>query len=182
MTFTHKKTCLFLVRIIVAIGFEGFVTTTVLAEQYDTGMHIVKTDQGFLSINVGHVSHFNAFDFFVYSFMYQPKDSKKWDQVPYIEKEDDPKLLFNVHTKHTPDKILLDAKVVTSKQKFFLIIGKKEIIETLADNAPVTVSIYELVKLDDYERWVFIRKSVEITALKVSVDKALDNATRALGK
>ena len=169
-------------HIIVVIGFGGFGTTTVLAEQYDTGMHIVKTNQGSLSINVGHVSHFNAFDFFVYSFMFQPIDNKVWNQVPYIEKEDDPKLMFIVKTKHTPDILLLDAKVVTLKQKIYLFIASKETQETLANEVPVAVSIYKLVKLDDYERWVFVLQSTQKTSSKTSVEKTLDNAAKLISK
>lgn len=157
-------------------------TATVQAEQYSTGSHTSASAQGLLKINVGHVSHFNAHDFFVYSFMFQPKGSKEWHQVPRIEKADDAKMLFTLQTKHTPDMILFDAKVVSDKQKIQLITANMETGETLADPGPVTLNTYELVKLEDYERWVFLRKNTKTVTSKSSVDKMLGNMTKPLDK
>lgn len=157
-------------------------TATVQAEQYSTGNHTAASAQGRLAINVGHVSHFNAHDFFVYSFMFQPKGSKEWHQVPCIEKADDAKMLFTLQTKHTADMILFDAKVVADKQKIQLITANMETGETLADPGPVTLNTYELVKLEDYERWVFLRKNTKTIPPKSSVDKLLDNVTKPLDK
>lgn len=157
-------------------------TTIVHAEQYSTGSHTTASAQGRLAINVGHVSHFNAHDFFVYSFIFQPKGSKEWHQIPRIEKVDDPKMLFTLQTKHTPDMVLFDAKVVSDKQKIQLITANTETGETLADPGPVTLNTYELVKLEDYERWVFLRKNTRTVTSKSSVDKLLGNMTKPLDK
>lgn len=159
-----------------------FGWSTVQAEQYATGSHPVASAQGRLVINVGHVSHFNAHDFFVYSFMFQPKGNKEWHQVPRIEKADDPKMLFTLQTKHTPDMIWVDAKVVSDKQKIQIVTANMATGETLAEPGPVTLNTYELVKLDDYERWVFLRKSTRTVTPKSSVDKLLGNVTKPLDK
>ena len=155
---------------------------TVQAEQYATGSHSIASAQGRLVINVGHVSHFNANDFFVYSFMFQPKGSKEWHQVPRIEKGDDPKMLFTLQTKHTPDMILMDAKVVADKRKLQLVTANMATGDTLADPGPVTLNTYELVKLEDYERWVFLRKNTRTVTSKSSVDKLLGNMSKLLDK
>lgn len=157
-------------------------TVTVQAEQYSTGNHIATSGQGRLAINVGYVSHFNANDFFVYSFMFQPKGSKEWHQVPRIEKADDAKMLFTLQTKHTADMTLFDAKVVADNQKIQLVTANLETGESLADPGPVTLTTYELVKLEDYERWVFLRKNTKTIPPKSSVDKLLTNITRPLDK
>ena len=168
--------------VLALLGALCLGTATVQAEQYSTGSHTATSAQGRLAINVGHVSHFNAHDFFVYSFMFQPKGSKEWHQVPRIEKADDPKMLFTLQTEHTPDMILFDAKVVSDKQKIQLMTANMGIGETLADLGPVTFNTYELVKLEDYERWVFLRKSTRTVTPKSSVDKLLGNVTKPLDK
>lgn len=155
-----------------------FTATTVRAEQYSTGSHTVSSAQGRLAINVGYVSHFNAHDFFVYSFIFQPKGSKEWHQVPRIEKADDPKMLFTLQTKHTPEMILFDAKVVSDKQKVQLITADREIGKTYANTGPVTLKRYELVKLEDDERWVFLRENTRTIAPKANVDSLLDNVVK----
>ena len=167
-------------RAAVALGLTLIGTIAAQAEQYAPGMQQVISSQGQLVINTGHVSHFNANDFYVYSFLFQPKDSKEWHQVPRIEKENDPKMLFTIQTKHTPDAVLFDAKIVSAKQRLYLLTASKEVKKTLADEGPVAINIYELVKLDDYERWVFLRKTIQKTAPKVSVEKALENASKQL--
>ena len=157
-------------------------TLPATAEQYTPGAQQLVTSQGMMLINTGHVSHFNANDFYVYSFMFQPKESKVWHQVPRIEKENDPKMLFTVQTKHTPDAILFDAKVIAAKQSIYLVTGNKETTRTLADDGPVTLTVYELVKLDDYERWVFMRKMTQKTAPKISVEMAIESIGKTLTK
>ena len=162
--------------------FTCINATTVQAEQYSTGTHTISSAQGQLTINVGHVSHFNAHDFFVYSFMFKPKGSKEWYQVPRVEREDDPKMLFTVQTKHSADMTLFDAKIATDNQKIQLVTANMETGETLADEGPVTLTTYDLVKLDDYERWVFLRKDTKKIAPKASVGEILENATKPLRK
>lgn len=165
-----------------AYGIIFFTPTTSMAEQYASGVNTIISAQGQMNINTGNVSHFNANDFFVYSFMFQPKGTKEWHQVPRVESEADTKMLFTIQTKHTPEMNLIDAKVVSIKQKIYLVMGNKETIDTQADDGPVTLTSYELVKLDDYERWVFLRKNTQKTAQKISVDKALENAVKTLSK
>ena len=148
-------------------------TTAVQAEQYSTGSHTITTTQGLLIVNVGHVSHFNAHDFFVYSFMFQPKGSKEWHQLSHVEKEDDPKMLFTIQTKHSADRDLFDAKIISDKRKIQLVTANMETGETLADDGPVILTTYDLVKLADYERWVFLRKNIKRIAPKASVENLL---------
>lgn len=152
------------------------------AEQYSTGSHTVISTQGVLTISVGHVSHFNANDFYVYSFMFQPKGGNELNQVPRVEKADDSKMLFTVQTRHTADKDLFDAKIISDGRKIQLVTASMETGETLADDGPVTLTTYDLVKLDDYERWVFLRQGVKKIAPKASVEKLLDNAAKLLNK
>ena len=114
--------------------------------------------------------------------MFQPKESKVWHQVPRIEKENDPKMLFTIQTKHTPEAILFDAKVIAAKQSIYLITGNKEAKRTLADDGPVTITVYELLKLDDYERWVFMRKMTQKTAPKISMETAIESVSKTLTK
>ena len=168
--------------IIALLSVVCFSTTIVRAEQYSTGSHTTASAQGRLAINVGHVSHFNAHDFFVYSFLFQPKGSNEWHQVPRIEKVDDPKMLFTLQTKHTPDMILFDAKVVSDKQKIQLITANMEMGTTYANTGPVTLNVYDLVKLEDYDRWVFLRKSTRTVKPKANVDTLLDNVNQPLKK
>lgn len=170
------------VQILLVLAVTFLVTLSATAEQYTPGAQQLATPQGIMLINTGHVSHFNANDFYVYSFMFQPKESKVWHQVPRIEKENDPKMLFTVQTKHTPDAILFDAKVIAAKQSIYLVTGNKETTRTLADDGPVTLTVYELVKLDDYERWVFMRKMTQKTAPKISVEKAIENVSKTLAE
>jgi len=151
-----------------------------VAEQYVPGTLQITTSQGVMMVNAGHVNHFNANDFYVYSFLFQPKESKGWHQVPRIEKETDPKMLFTIQTKHTPDAVLFDAKVVINKNNIYLVTANKETLKTLADDGPVSLVIYELKKLDDYERWVFLRKSAQKTAPKISVEKAIERFSKEL--
>ncbi len=157
-------------------------TTSVRAEQYPTGSHTITSPQGLFTVNAGYVSHFNAHDFFVYSFMFRPAGSKDWHQVPRVDKEDDPNMLFTVQTKHTADRVLFDARVVSAKGKIQLITANLNTGETLADSGPVTLITYDLVKLDDYERWVFLRSSVKKIEPKTSVESLLKNATLPLDK
>lgn len=169
-------------RTIVLLATAYLNSATVQAEQYSTGTHTVTSEQGTMTINVGHVSHFNAHDFFVYSFMFKPTGSKEWHQVPRVEKEDDPTMLFTVQTKHSADRDLFDAKIISGHQKIQLITATMETGETLADEGPVTLTTYDLVKLDDYERWVFLRKDAKKIAPKASVEEILENATKPLRK
>ena len=169
-------------RTIVLLATAYLNSATVQAEQYSTGTHTVTSAQGTMTINVGHVSHFNAHDFFVYSFMFKPTGSKEWHQVPRVEKENDPTMLFTVQTKHSADRDLFDAKIISDNQTIQLITASMETGETLADEGPVTLTTYDLVKLDDYERWVFLRKDAKKIAPKASVEKILENATKPLRK
>ena len=150
-----------------------FSTINVQAEQYSTGSHTVLTSQGRVTVNVGHVSHFNAHDFFVYSFMFRPAGSKEWHQVPRVDKEDDPNMLFTIQTVHSAEQTLFDAKVIADKRKIQLITANMETGETLADPGPVTLNTYELVKLEDYERWVFLRKSTKAFTAKPRISCGL---------
>ena len=150
-----------------------FSTINVQAEQYSTGSHTVSTTQGRVTVNVGHVSHFNAHDFFVYSFMFRPVGSKEWHQVPRVDKEDDPNMLFTIQTVHSADKVLFDAKVIADKRKIQLVTASMETGETLADDGPITLTTYDLVKLDDYERWIFLRKATKRIDAKTSVENLL---------
>lgn len=169
-------------RAIPLLFFSYFNAATVQAEQYSTGTHTVTSAQGTMTISVGHVSHFNAHDFFVYGFLFKPKGSKEWHQVPRVEKENDPQMLFTVQTKHSADRDLFDAKIVVDSQRIQLVTANMETGETLADEGPVTLATYDLVKLDDYERWVFLRKSVKKIGSKASIESLLANMTKPLDK
>ena len=164
----------------IALGLLFFGSFSATAEQYTTGTQERDTALGRMLINIGHVSHFNANDFYVYTFMFRPEGSQQWHQVPRIEQENDPKMLFTLQTKHTADAILFDARLISFNQKTYLVTGHKETVNTLADDGPVLVSIYHLVKLDDYERWVFLRKTTYKTVPKTSVEQALSNAGKKL--
>lgn len=155
------------------LGLISLSTTTVQAEQYATGSHTISTTQGLLIINVGHVSHFNAHDFFVYSFMFRPTGSKEWHQVPRVEREGDPKMLFTIQTKHSADTDLFDAKIISAKSGIQLVTANMEVSKTLANGGPITLTTYDLVKLDDYERWVFLRKNIKKIAPKEGVENLL---------
>lgn len=169
-------------QLICVLGVTFQLSLSARAEQYASGAQQLVTSQGIMLIHSGYVSHFNANDFYVYSFMFQPKESKEWHQVPRIEKEKDAKMLFTVQTKHTPEAILFDAKVIADKQNIYLITGSKETANTLADDGPVDVTVYELVKLDDYERWVFMQKKTQKTAPKISVEMAIQGVGKTLVK
>ena len=169
-------------QIFYVLGVTFLVALSATAEQYASGQQQLATSQGIVLINTGHVSHFNANDFYVYSFMFQPKESKVWHQVPRIEKENDPKMLFTIQTKHTPEAILFDAKVIAAKQSIYLVTGNKETKRTLADDGPVTITVYELLKLHDYERWVFLRKMTQKTAPKISMETAIESVSKTLTK
>ena len=169
-------------RTILLLVFAFFNAVTVQAEQYATGTHTVTSAQGTMTINVGHVSHFNAHDFFVYSFLFKPKGSKEWHQVPRVEKENDPQMLFTVQTRHSADRIFFDAKIISDSQKIQLITANMETGETLVDEGPVTLTTYDLVKLDDYERWVFLRKGAKKMGSKASIESLLANTTKPLDK
>lgn len=181
MPFMKINTHPFLGAILLLI-FSCFNAAAVQAEQYTTGTHTVTSAQGTLTISVGHVSHFNANDFFVYSFLFKPKGSKEWHQVPRVEKENDPTMLFTVQTRHSADRILFDAKIIVDNQKIRLNTASMETGETLADAGPVTLTTYELVKLDDYERWVFLRTGTKKMASPASVEKLLKSTTPLLDK
>ena len=168
------------IQLIFVLGVTFLVSLSATAEQYASGAQQLVAPQGTMLINTGHISHFNANDFYVYSFMFQPKESKEWHQVPRIEKENDPKMLFTIQTKHMPDAILFDARVIAAKQSIYLVTGKKETAGTTADDGPVILTVYELVKLYDYERWVFLRKMTQKTAPKISVEKAIENVSKTL--
>ena len=152
------------------------------AEQYSTGSHTVTSAQGLLMVNVGYVSHFNANDFYIYSFMFRPAGSREWHQVSRVDKEDDPNMLFTIQTKHSAERVLFDARVVTEKNKIKLFTAKLETGETLADGGPITLTTYELVKLEDYERWGFLRQSAKKSESKTSVDNLLKSVTLPLSK
>lgn len=146
----------------------------IFAEQYLTGTHVTNSEQGILTLNVGYVSHFNANDFYVYSFLFQPVNSKEWHQVPRVDKEDDAKMLFTLQTKHNADTVIFDAKIVSDKHKIFLLTADKDIQPGTIDKGTVTLTDYELIKLDDYERWVFVRKNSRKTNSKLSIEQFLD--------
>ncbi len=161
-------------RLVIILNFIYLNILTAQAEEYSTGTHNVKSEQGVLSINVGHVNHFNDHDFYVYSFLFQPKGSNDWDQIPRIEKADDPKSIFTVQTKHSADTQFFDAKIINDKKAIQLITASMETGETLADKGPITVTTYTLVKLDDYERWVFLRTNVKRLEPKFTIEKVLE--------
>lgn len=167
-------------RAIALLIFAFLNAAPAQAEQYSTGTHTVISAQGAMTISVGHVNHFNANDFFVYSFLFQPKGSKEWHQVPRVEKENDPQMLFIAQTKHSADRILFDAKVISNGRKVQLVTASMETGETLADAGPVTLTTYDLVKLDDYERWVFLRKDAKKIASNTSIESLLANTTKPL--
>lgn len=164
-----------LLRLVIMFCFMCLHIVTAQAEEYSTGSHNVKSEQGALSINVGHVNHFNDHDFYVYSFLFQPKGSNDWNQVPRIEKTDDPKMLFTVQTKHSADIQFFDAKIISDKKIMQLITVNMETGETLADKGPITVITYTLVKLDDYDRWVFLRTNIKKLESKLTVEQVLKN-------
>ena len=170
------------IQLIFVLGITFLVSQSAAAEQYTSGAQQLATSQGIMLINTGYVSHFNANDFYVYSFLFQPKEGKVWHQVPRVEKENDPKMLFTVQTKHTADAILFDAKVIAAKQSIYLVTGNKETTSTLADDGPVTLTVYELVKLDDYERWVFLRKMTQKSKPKISIEMAIESISKTLTK
>jgi hypothetical protein len=165
----------YLLRFVLVFSFVYFNIMVARAEEYATGISNLKFEQGVLTISVGHVNHFNDHDFYVYSFLFQPKGSNEWNQVPRIEKIDDPKMLFTVQTKHSADTQFFDAKIIDDKKKIQLITASMETGETLADKGPITVTSYTLVKLDDYERWVFLRTNIKKIESNLTIEQILKN-------
>lgn len=154
----------------------------IFAEQYSTGTHSIYSKSGKLTINVGYVGHFNANDFYVYTFLFQPEYSDVWDQIPRVDKEDDAKMLFTLQTKHNADAVIFDGKIIEANNKFYLITANKELKPGTADEGPVTLTNYELIKVEDYERWVFVKKNTVTKSSPATVEQLLDLETKAIIK
>lgn len=166
----------------VALLISMAYPTSIFAEQYSIGTHSLKSKSGQLIITVGHVSHFNANDFYVYTFLYQPNNSKEWHQIPRVDKEDDAKMFFTLQTKHNADAVVFDGKIIEANSKFYLLTANKELKPGTTDEGPVTLIFYELVKVEDYERWVFTQKNTLSKSSTATIEQLLDLEAKAVIK
>lgn len=154
--------------------------TLLCAEQYPTGTHYINSNLGKLTVNVGHINHNNAHDFYVYTFLFQPKNSKEWHQIPRVDKEDDAKMLFTLQTQHNADAVIFDGKIIEANNKLYFLMAKRELKPGTIDEGPVILTFYELVKVEDYERWVFAKKKTLTKIGPASLEQLLDFEAKAI--
>lgn len=164
----------------VALLISMAYPTSIFAEQYSIGTHSINSKSGKLIITVGHVSHFNANDFYVYTFLFQPNNSQQWHQIPRVDKEDDAKMLFTLQTEHNADEVIFDGKIIQANDKFYLLMAKRKVKPGTTDEGPVILIFYELVKVEDYERWVFVKRKTLTKIGPGTLEQFMDFETNAI--
>lgn len=149
------------------------------AQHYTTGSHTLRAEAGEVRINVGMVGHHNAHSFQVYTFLFRPQGHAHWHQLPIARVRDASSLDFTLARTATADFTIRDAVVAANPVGITLTIAElRYVASPYDDDARVYVEQYRLIRLEDFDRWVFEKMSDRAAPVGQTVEEVLQHAMR----